>query len=1069
MKNYRITTPKSVLILGSGGQKIGQAGEYDSAGAQAIKALKAEGIRTILINPNMTAVQTSEGLADAVYFLPVSTEFVTRVIEKEKPDSIIVNYGGKTAFGCALDLESAGVLERHNIQVLGTSLSSIRTTAERDSFMAMMRAEGIPVPGSAGVEGLAVALEAASRSGYPVMARSNFCREDGTPAVCENEEELKGFFASAPEGTDVTVEEWLGGWKEIEFEILRDAMDNCVLVCSMENVDPLGIHTGDSLVVAPCQTLTNREFEALRDAAFRTARALEIIGMATVRFAKDPSSPAFRLFEVNARVSRSTAIASKATGIPIGYVAARVMLGFSLSEIENPLTGSTRCCAEPSFDYLAVKVPRWDLGRFSEVDRHLGSGMKSVGEALAFGRTFAEALQKAIRMANPEVPGIACHPYAFRDVREELRRPTDLRVFAAYSALAEGWTPERVRKHSGIDRWFIDGMREILDIETELRAGAAPGEDLLRRAKRAGFSDEQIALCVRTRPDKIRALRKEFAIRPVVKQVDSVAAEYPSRSNVLYMTYNGVTDDAKPSGKGALVVGAGPYHIGSSLEYDWCCASALATIRKTGHYGIMVNCNPESATTDADSSNRLYFEELSLERILDIYEAERPDGLLLSYGGQGANDLAVPLSRLQIPVLGTNPTDVDRAGNRSKFSALLEELGIPQPAWAEAVTVDAAADFAAKNGYPVLLRQDRPSSGAAMSVAWDGASLKSFLAKEAPPSVDRPVIVSSYVENSKEIEIDAVADKGKILVYAISEHIENEGVHSGDATVVLPAQRIYLSTAQVIKKTARRIAEALGITGPFNIQFLAKSANVQVIECDLRAGRSFPFCSKVFRTDMVDLAVRAQLGMEPAKVDGSALDLDYVGVRAAQFSYSHLKGADPVAGIAMASTGEVGCLGRGVRDAFMKAMLSTGFRIPEGKILLSTGPIENKVDFIDSARKLLSMGYELVASGGTARFLQNNGIPAKALAWPLDDKKPNIADALRSREIGLVINIPKNNRETELRNDYIIRRLTVDCDIPLITNIKIAKQFTDALEWYKTRGLEIKSREEYGRAALVQD
>ncbi len=1079
MSNYRIVTPRTVLVLGSGGQKIGQSGESDQAGFQAIRALKAEGIRTVLVNPNMTAVQTSEGVADATYFLPVTAEFVTKVIEKEKPDSIIPHFGGRTAMACAMELTERGILERYNVQVLGTALADAEKAARRGDFIRAMEAAGVPVPRSLACETAAATLKAAELAGYPVMVRSETPTAEDRGAVCADRGELERYCErKADSAGGFRVEEWLGGWKEIELEILRDAMDNCVVACALENVDPLGIHTGESIVVSPPQTLTDSEFQSLREAAFRVARALNVIGGANVRFAVDPDGSGFRVFEASPKASRSTALASKATGIPVSWVAARVALGFSLSETENPLTGTTRLAAEPMMDYVAVKVPRWDMGRFANVDRHIGGEMKSVGEALAFGRTFEEALQKALRMADPASPGLACHSHSFRDVKEALRNPTDLRVYAVYSALREGWTADRIRKYAKIDRAFIASIDRLRGIEEELRKTAEaapeqggnarnpardrlPGKELILRAKQAGFSDDQIGLCLKTRGDKIRLLRKELALRPAVKQIDSVAGEYPSKSGVFYMTYNGVTDDAKPTERGSLVIGSGPYHIGSSIEYDWSLCGALRTMREIGSPSILVNCNPEAVSTDSGLADRLYFEELSLERVLDVWEAERPEGVLLSYGGSLANELAIPLDRLKIPVLGTAPVDIDRAEDRNKFGALMDQLGIKQPEWAEVMSLQAAHDFAESVGYPVLMKSAAVDFGATMSVAWDEQSLKAFLAKNAHIGPERPAVISRYVENSKEIEIDAVANKGEILVYAISEHLENAGVHSGDATVVLPAQRIYLSTAQAIKKAARKIAKELEITGPFNIQFLAKNAGIQAIECTLRASRSLPFCSKVFRIDMAAMAVRAQLGAPVERVDGSRLDFDHVGVRAAQFSYSRLKGADPVAGVQMTSTGEVGCLGRGVRDAFMKAMLSTGYRIPKGKILLSTGPIEDKVDFIDSAKKLRAMGYEIVASSGTARFLQNNGVEAAALAWPLEEKSPNIAEAIRDREVDLVINIPKNNRETELKNDFLIRRMSVDYGIPLITNIKIAKQFTDALEWYKTRGLEVKSREEY--------
>ncbi|HKL85612.1 MAG TPA: carbamoyl-phosphate synthase (glutamine-hydrolyzing) large subunit [Treponemataceae bacterium] len=1066
MKFYKITTPKKVLILGSGAHKIGQAGEFDSACIHSIRALQKEGIKTVLVNPNMTAVQTSEGIADSTYFLPVSPEFVESVIEKEKPDSILIHCGGKTAFACALELQKKGTFERYNIQVLGTPIEVIEKIANREEFISTMNEIGVRVPVSLKAMSIKEAISQAEELGYPVIIRSAVSREESLLEICNDSTEIlsitERLFQESPH---ILIEKFLGGFKEVELEILRDAMDNCIMVCSMENIDPLGIHTGDSLIVIPAQTLSGDEIQNLRNAALKTARELGIIGEAVMRFAINPETMENTLIEVTARISRSTALAAKATGFQLGYISSRIALGYSLSEIENALTGTTRCCAEPAFDYIAIKMPRWDAQKFNDLDRELGKEMKSVGESLAFGRTFTEALQKAIRMS--ESPGLFSNSEKFKDLKEALRKPTDERIFALYTALCEGWTTDRIYKYVSIDRWFIDQIREIASIELTLRAlktnrpAQQPSQELLRVAKQAGFSDYQIAICIGSREEKVRALRKELSITPVIKAIDSLSGEITPKGNCLYMTYSGVTDDVKSSGNGILVLGSGPYHIGSSLEYDWCCTSALQTIKKEGKTAIMLNCNPEAVSTDWDRSDRLYFEEITLERVRDIYEAEEPEGVLLSMGGQLSNNLAIPLSRIGIPVLGTNPADIDRAEDRNKFSALLDQLDIHQPEWTEVTSIEEAHLFAKKTGYPLLLRPNHVTSGAAMSVAWDEVSLRSLLSRAFELGLDHPVVLTQYVENSKEIEIDAVAQKGEILVYAISEHIENAGVHSGDATVVLPAQRIYLSTAQAIKKAARKIAAALEITGPFNIKFLAKSTNISVIECNLRASRSFPFCSKVFHLDMASLAVQTQLGISVNKIDGSSLDFDHVGIRAAQFNYSKMKSTDPVAGVEMTSTGEVGCMGSGVRDAFMKAMLSTGYRIPQKKILLSTGPIENKIDFIESAKKLISMGYTLVASRGTARFLQNNDIEATALPWPLEDKHPNIADALNSREIDLVINIPKNNRETELRNDYNIRRLSVDLNIPLITNIKIAKQFIDSLEWYKTRGLEVKSREEY--------
>jgi carbamoyl-phosphate synthase large subunit len=1070
MSKYRITTPRSVLILGSGGQRIGQAGEYDDAGLAAIKALRMNGIRTILVNPNMSAVQTAEGQADATYFLPVTEEFVTRVIEKEKPDSIIVNYGGKTAFSCALALEESGTLERYGIQVLGTSLESMRLTKDRSRFIAAMRASGVPVTEAIGAASAEEAKAAAEKLGYPTLLRGDCTRGDEAPTICADARDIEAFYERAGAPKKVSVEEFLGGWKEIELEVLRDAMDNCVVACGLENVDPIGIHTGDSVVIAPCQTLSDGEARALRETAFQAVRALGVIGEANVRFAKDHDSPAFRLFEVNARVSRSTAIASRALSLPIAFASARVALGYSLSEISNPLCPESRLCVESIPNCLAVKFPRWDLDRFPGVDRHLGASMKSVGEAIAFGRTLEEALQKAVRMTMPAELGIACHGKTFKDLKEELRRPTDRWVFACYEAIAQGWTLDRVFKYARVDRWFLSSLKRIASVERELRAHqGALTRELLLRAKKAGFSDAQIADCVSLREDKVRSLRAEFAVRPVIKQIDPLSGERSSKGRAFYMTYHGVTDDAKPTGRGALVPGSGPYHIGSSLEYDWCASSAIATLRKIGTPSIVINCNPDAVTTGQDAADRVYLEEVSLERVLDVFEAERPDGVLLSYGGQATNDLAYDLARRRIPVFGTDPANVDRAEDRNKFSALLDELGIQQPDWAEVRSVEAAIDFASRAGYPVLTRPSYVDSGEAMSVAWDEASLKASLAKAAAlsgrtlaVSSDRPVIVSRYVENSKEIEIDAVAKDGEILVYAISEHIENAGVHSGDATVVLPAQRIYLSTAQQVKKAARKIAKALSPSPGRSISSFSRRAR--------RSRRSPATCARHARSP------------SPRRFFAPTWWTSRYARSSGRGSKGRrLKARPRLRGRARGAVQLLAPQGRRSRGGRRDVQHGRGSlprarrpgRVHEGAHLgwlprageedtSFHRPIEDKVDFIDSAKKLKAMGYELVASGGTARFLNNNGVDAIPLAWPLEDKRPNIADALRSGEVDLIINIPKNNRETELKNDFIIRRMAIDLDIPLITNIKIAKQFTDALEWYKTRGLETKSREDYG-------
>lgn len=1057
-------TPEKVLFLGSGGQKIGPSGEFDAMSYQAIRALAHAGIRTILVSPNMTAVQTSAGTADATYFVPVTPEFVKPVIEREHPDSILASFGGRTSLSCIRMLANEGILESQGIRILGTPLETLELMSDRIGFCTRMQANGIPVPAVAQVRCFEDALTAVTQTGFPCLMRTSSANGDTASAVYNDRSSLATACAQAfSRRHTVLIEQWFGGWKEIEAVILRDATGTCVPVCLMENLDPVGIHSGESITVIPALTLSGADRERIKTVALHCAHELSIIGEASFRFAADPTSDRFILLEASSRITRSSLLASRATGYPIGTLAVQTALGVPLSKIPNPQTEAP-FCQEPSFDYIAVKTPRWDMDKFGALDRHIGADIKSVGEALAFGRTFAEALQKALRMTGSGFRGLACNNFKFKDIREELAAPTDLRIFAVYEALREHWSNERIHTHAGISRHFIQCMREICDTERKLAAykpqeRIAP-EDILQ-AKKMGFSDAQIAACTGLSEEEARALRKEYGILPSVKQIDPSAGELSAKNCSLYLTYSGIADDIVPSGKGALVLGSGPFHVGSSQEYDWCCASALKTIRTAGKTSIMINCNPEAATTDPALADRLYFEELSFERVSDIYEREQPEGVLVSMGGQIPNNLAWRLEKAHIPMFGTSGAHIDQAEDRNKFGELLDLLAIRQPAWTEASTREDAVLFAQKEGFPLLVRPSYVSSGAAMSVAWDMNSLRTVFKRAIDVHPGQPVVLSRYEENSKEIEIDAVADKGEILVYAISEHIENAGVHSGDATVVLPAQRIYLSTAKAIKKAARKIARALDITGPFNIQFLAKSEGIQVIECNLRASRSFPFCSNVFRIDLAEIAVRAQLGLPVSRIDSALLDFDHVGVRAAQFSHSRLKGTDAVPGVEMTSTGEVGCIGRGVRDAFLKAFLSAGFRIPHKKILLSTGPIEDKVDFITSARKLRAMGFELVASSGTARFLAHNGIDVQALAWPLEEKKPNIADLIRKGDIDLVINIPKNNRESELKNDFSVRALAIEYGIPLITNIKIAKQWTDSLEWFYARGVEVKSREEY--------
>jgi carbamoyl-phosphate synthase large subunit len=1078
-----MTRPKKVLVLGSGGLKIGQAGEFDYSGSQALKALREEGIGTVLINPNIATIQTSEGMADRTYFLPLTPVYVKEVIEKEKPDGILLSFGGQTALNCGVELEREGVLAANQVRVLGTPVRAIEDTEDRELFVKRLNEIGAKTPKSIAVPagakgGVEAALGAAEKIGYPVMIRAAYALGGSGSGICGNGAELRRrcekAFSHAPQ---VLVEEWLGGWKEIEYEVVRDMYDNCITVCNMENFDPLGIHTGESIVVAPSQTLNDSEYHKLRRISIEVIRHLGIVGECNIQYALDPESEDYRIIEVNARLSRSSALASKATGYPLAFVAAKLALGYALMDIENRITRVTKSCFEPALDYCVVKVPRWDLTKFKNVDLRIGSEMKSVGEVMSIGRGFEEALQKALRMTGIGAPGLSddeglCGSGTDR-LRESLARPTDRRIFMIYRALAAGWPVDRIYRITKIDRWFLYKIAGILEVEKEIRAlggtGKSPGGtgkkavpgELLARAKRFGFSDSRIGDFTGLSEMEVRSLREEYRIRPAVKQIDTLAAEYPAKTNYLYMTYAGTGHDTAPAGRGVMVLGSGAYRIGSSVEFDWCCVNAVETARRLGRYSIMVNCNPETVSTDYDMCDRLYFEELSLERVLDIYELERPDGIMLSMGGQIPNNLATRLYAAGAVIYGTTPQSIDMAEDRNKFSALLDKLGIEQPEWKELAGMADAKAFAAQAGYPVLIRPSYVLSGAAMNVAWNDESLEVFLGLAADVSAEHPVVISKFIENSKEIEIDAVASRGEILFDAITEHVENAGVHSGDATVVLPAQRLYIETIRKIRKISSEISRALDITGPFNIQFLAQRNRVRVIECNLRASRSFPFCSKISRVNLIEMAVRAMLDEPVQKAPSSALDLEWVGVKAAQFSYARLHGADPVSGVEMASTGEVGCIGTDLNDAFLKALLSVGYRIPKKRVLLSTGPIEDKLNFLDSARKLAEMGFDLAASRGTAKFLSSNGVAVTALNWPLESREPNIAGFIKRREIDLVINIPKNNRETELKNDYIIRRMAIDFDIPLFTNIRVAKQFIDALAYERERGLEIKAWEDY--------
>jgi len=1081
------TSIRKVLVLGSGGLKIGQAGEFDYSGTQCLKALKEEGITTVLINPNIATIQTSEGLADKIYFLPLTADVVEKVIEKERPDGIMLSFGGQTALNCGVELYDLGILDKYHVAVLGTSVQAIKDTEDRDLFVKKLDGINVKCPKSIAVTGIVEAVKAAQALGYPLMIRAAYALGGRGSGICNNEQELLTKVAEAFSASrQVLVEECLYGWKEIEYEVVRDSFDNCITVCNMENMDALGIHTGESIVVAPSQTLTNKEYHLLREIAIKTIRHLGIVGECNIQYALDPISEDYRVIEVNARLSRSSALASKATGYPLAFIAAKLSLGYALPELQNKITKKTMACFEPSLDYIVVKVPRWDLKKFKNVAQTIGTEMKSVGEVMAIGRTFEEAFQKALRMLGIGLQGLVHNNGASHSINyslnhneqeileKELKYPTPTRVLSIVSAFQAGLSIALIAELTKIDPWFLSKIKRVVDGEQDLFQRDL-SRDLLLQSKQLGFSDEQIARIKQVKEADIRSLRKMYSIFPFVKQIDTLAAEYPAQTNYLYMTYHGTEHDISPgsstksrnntdsinSEKSIIVLGSGSYRIGSSVEFDWCCVNAVSTIRESGVPAIMINCNPETVSTDYDMCDKLYFEELSLERVLDIYEFELPLGVIVSMGGQTPNNLALPLAHYSVPILGTSPVQIDMAEDRHKFSQLLDSLNIDQPPWKELSSLEDAASFAQTVGYPVLIRPSYVLSGAAMNVVWDDTSLLKYLQEAVDVNPQHPVVITKFIENSKEIEIDAVANKGEIVIYAITEHIENAGIHSGDATMMLPAQRLYVETIRQIKRISRKIAKGLDITGPCNIQFLAYKNHVKVIECNLRASRSFPFCSKVFKHNFVDYAMRAILGQDVPPLEKSSLDLDFVGIKAAQFSYSRLKGADPVLGVEMASTGEVACLGSEVNDAFLKAFLSAGFKMPKKNILLSTGPIESKVEFLESARKLYEMGYHLFASSGTAVFLLENDIPAQALHWPLEQESPNIMEYLKEGKIDLIVNIPKNNLSSELTNGYLIRRTAVDFEIPLITDIKIAKQMVEALEYYRQHGLEIKAWDEY--------
>jgi len=1071
---------QKVLLLGSGALKIGEAGEFDYSGSQALKAMREEGIRTVLVNPNIATVQTSEGIADEIYFLPVTPFFIEKVIEKERPQGILLAFGGQTALNCGVALHQSGVLEKYNVEVLGTPVEAIMNTEDRDLFARKLDEISVKTIQSHAVETTEDARRAAQELGYPVIIRAAYALGGLGSGFCDNEAELDELcskaFAFSPQ---VLVEKSLKGWKEVEYEVVRDCYDNCITVCNMENFDPLGIHTGESIVVAPSQTLTNNEYHKLREIAIRIVRHIGIVGECNVQYALDPESEDYRVIEVNARLSRSSALASKATGYPLAFVAAKLGLGYGLFELKNSVTRTTPAFFEPALDYVVCKIPRWDLGKFHGVSRELGSSMKSVGEVMAIGRTFEEAMQKGLRMIGQGMHGFVGNntkEIPTDELDKALKAPTDTRVFAISQALHAGYTIEQIHTLTKIDCWFLDKLQSI--VRTSQRLGEVAAIDklpyeLLLRAKRQGFSDFQIARFVLADKgvkagDKealaVRSQRKQLGITPVVKQIDTLAAEYPAETNYLYLTYSGTHSDINYEGDGrsVVVLGSGAYRIGSSVEFDWCGVNALQTIREQGYRSVMINYNPETVSTDYDITDRLYFDELTFERVLDILDLETPRGVILSTGGQIPNNLALKLHSQRIPILGTQAEDIDNAEDRHKFSAMLDELGIDQPRWQELTSLSDIDQFISEVGFPVLVRPSYVLSGAAMNVCSNQEELYRFLELAADVSKEHPVVVSQFIEHAKEVEIDAVAQRGEIVAYAISEHIEFAGVHSGDATIQFPGQKLYVETVRRIKRISRQIAEALHISGPFNIQFLAKGNEIKVIECNLRASRSFPFVSKVLKINFIELATRIMLGQRVEKPNKSAFDLDYVGIKASQFSFARLQKADPVLGVDMMSTGEVGCLGDDTNEAVLKSMLSVGYRIPQRSVLLSTGGYKQKVDMLDAAQFLHNKGYALYATQGTHDMLAENGIPSTLVFWPTDEgKQPQALDLLHERKIDMVVNINKNLTAGELTNGYRLRRAAIDLNIPLLTNARLASAFITAFCTLPIEDLQIKSWAEY--------
>ncbi|MBN1983134.1 MAG: carbamoyl-phosphate synthase (glutamine-hydrolyzing) large subunit [Chitinivibrionales bacterium] len=1063
---------KKVIVLGSGALKIGEAGEFDYSGSQALKALKEEGIKTVLINPNIATIQTSETIADEIYFLAVTPYFVQRVIEKERPEGIFLSFGGQTALNCGIELFKSGVLQRYTVAVLGTPMQAIIETEDRHLFAQRLHSIEVKTPKSIAVTTMEEAQEAAHLLGFPLIIRAAYALGGQGSGFCNNPAELSQLSQKAFSYTNqILIEESLKGWKEIEYEVVRDRFDNCITVCNMENFDPLGIHTGESIVVAPSQTLTNNEYHLLRSIAISVVRHFGIVGECNVQFALDPASNDYRVIEVNARLSRSSALASKATGYPLAFVAAKLALGYGLHELKNAVTKTTTACFEPALDYIVCKIPRWDLNKFKGVTKEIGSSMKSVGEVMAIGRTFEEAIQKGLRMIGQGMHGfVGNSELEVTDIARELSNPTDMRIFVIEAAFEKAMSIEQIHELTRIDPWFLVRLFAIFQLKKELLQCTSLddlSDDLLLRAKRAGFSDFQIARFVLKNGGNaigtdllaVRAWRISRAIIPYVKHIDTLAAEYPAQTNYCYLTYHGQEHDViyENDRRSIIVLGSGAYRIGSSVEFDWCSVNATTTVRDKGFRSVMINYNPETVSTDYDICDRLYFDELTFERVMDIIDLEQPLGVILSMGGQIPNNLAMRLHRQKVPILGTSPLSIDQAENRHKFSQMLDTLTIDQPKWRELTTLEEIYQFAEDTGFPLLIRPSYVLSGAAMNVVSNRVELEQYLKLAAKVSKQYPVVVSSFIENAKEIEIDAVACNGDVVAYAMCEHVEFAGVHSGDATMIFPPQKIYFETVRRIKKITRKIAKQLCISGPFNIQFLAKDNDIKVIECNVRASRTMPFVSKVLKTNFIDIATTVMLGQPVEKLPKSIFDLDYIGVKASQFSFSRLSKADPVLGVEMSSTGEVGCLGDDFYDAILKAMLAVGYRIPDKNILLSTGPIESKVTLLKGCRLLFNKGYTLYATPGSQRFLKQNGIDATLLYWPDEDKHPNTMDYLRHRKIDLVINIPKDLSQGELSNDYVIRRGAIDFNIPLITNARLANAFIQAFCTVKLEDISIKS------------